>query len=268
MVNWSDPAQIAKDARSLSCLANCSQLINDPEVFEKIIFVFFGIQLLELFMTCDFEWSLLTRRRRFHWWLVPFFFLSRYCMLFSFIGWIILFTNRHPINCGALSTFIFWAGNMVILCASTSLMLRTIAIWEWKRSVVIPLILLALAHWVLLYRTIFVLEAVWDHDSGRCVIASTNRFLLNITFCSTMGFDFVIFVTAAVALLRAGHFSRTDLWKLLFTDGLNYSAVTFSMNFLAATLNLLNLNAPMNVIAAVSFYFTKLRLAEDGSHRV
>ncbi|KAF7352960.1 hypothetical protein MVEN_01263400 [Mycena venus] len=138
MVNWSNPGEI----------------INDAQAFEKITFVFFGMQLCELFMTCGFEWSLLTRRRRFRWPLSKlfasplasahlcisqyFFFLSRYCMLFSFIGLIISFANRHPINCGALFTFNSWTGNMAILCASTSLMLRTMALWERKRSVVIP----------------------------------------------------------------------------------------------------------------------------------
>ncbi|KAJ7904319.1 hypothetical protein B0H14DRAFT_2662270 [Mycena olivaceomarginata] len=248
MVNWSDPKEILKDS----------------DAFEKIIFAFFGMQMWELFMTCDFEWSLLTRRRRFRWPLsnffptIPalvslylvFFFLSRYCILFSFIGLIISFSVRSPINCGSLFTFNSWTGNMTILCASTSLMLRTVALWERKRSVVIPLGLLALTHWVLLYRTMFVVRAVWDHDLGTCIVVSTNPSLLRITFFFTMGFDFIILVATAVALMGR-HSARTDLWRLLFTDGLCYFVVTFSMNCIPAVLNLLNLNSPMNVIATI-----------------
>ncbi|KAJ7699871.1 hypothetical protein B0H17DRAFT_1047472 [Mycena rosella] len=194
MVNWSDPAEILKDS----------------DAFAKIIYLFFGIQLWEVITTAGFEWSLLTRRRKFRWPLVRtsfFFFLSRYCMLFSMIGLIISLSISHPINCG-------WTGNMAILCASTSLMLRTIALWERKRNVVIPLGLLSLT----------------------CVVVSTNPSLLNVTFFFTMGFDFVILSTTAVALMGR-HSARTDLWKLLFTDGLVYFVVSFCMNCIPAVSN-------------------------------
>jgi hypothetical protein len=71
---------------------------------------------------------------------------------------------------------------MAILCASTSLMLRTIALWEKARNIVILLGLLSSTHWILLYRTMFVVKAVWDHDLGTCVVVSTSPSLLNITF--------------------------------------------------------------------------------------
>ncbi|KAJ7774353.1 hypothetical protein DFH07DRAFT_732907 [Mycena maculata] len=252
MVNWSDPAEITRDS----------------DAFIKIIFALFGVQMWELFMTWGFEWSLITRRRRFRWPLISvltdsfsvFFFLSRYCMLFSFIGLIISITISHPVHqlrgksadiparhplifngSQALFTFNSWTGNMAILCASTSLMLRTIALWERKRSIVISLGLLSLAHWTLLYRDMFVVHVVWDHDLTMCVVVSTDSSLLNVTFFFTMGFDFVILCTTAVALMGK-HSARTDLWRLLFTDGLVYFLVTFSMNCVPAVLNLLNLN--------------------------
>jgi hypothetical protein len=40
------------------------------DAFQKIIFAFFGLYIWELFMTSGFEWSLVTRRRKFHWPLV------------------------------------------------------------------------------------------------------------------------------------------------------------------------------------------------------
>ncbi|KAJ7095180.1 hypothetical protein B0H15DRAFT_95402 [Mycena belliarum] len=233
MVNWSDAAQLVKDS----------------DAFVKVIFAFFGIQIWELFTTWGFEWSLLTRRRNFRWPLI-FFFLSRYGILFSFIGLITSLSVSHPINCGALYTFNSWSGNMGILCASTSLMLRTIALWERKKSIVIPFALLSAVHWVLLYRNMFVVRAVWDDRRNSCTVASTDSSLLNVTFFFTMGFDFTILVATAVALMGR-HSARTDLWKLLFTDGLGYFVITFSMNCVPAVLNLLNLNAQMNVIATI-----------------
>ena len=48
-----------------------------------------------------------------------------------------------------------------------------------------------------------------------------------------MGFDFIILVFTAVALLKK-HSARTDLWKLLFQDGLVYFLVSFSTNCIPA----------------------------------
>jgi hypothetical protein len=65
-----------------------------------------------------------------------------------------------------------------------------------------------------------------------------------------MGFDFIILVCTAVALLSK-HSARTDLWKLLFNDGLGYFIISFSTNCIPAVLNILNLNSIMNVIATI-----------------
>lgn len=53
------------------------------------------------------------------------------------------------------------------------------------------------------------------------------------SFYQAMGFDFIILVFTAVALLKK-HSARTDLWKLLFHDGLVYFLVSFSANSIPA----------------------------------
>lgn len=233
MVNWSDPSEIAKDS----------------DVIPKIVFSLFGVYVWELFVTWDFEWSLISQRRSFRWPLV-FFFFCRYCILFAIIGLIISLSATSQINCGALYTFNSWTGNMSILCASTSLMLRTIALWERRRSIIAILGTLCIAHWTLLYRTMFIVVSAWEPDAKTCVVVQTNPSLLNTTFFFTMGFDFIILIFTAIALL-ARHSARTDLWKLLFQDGLVYFLVSFSTNCIPAVLNVLNLNTPMNVVATI-----------------
>ncbi|KAF6762761.1 hypothetical protein DFP72DRAFT_876875 [Ephemerocybe angulata] len=233
MVDWKDPLQILRAS----------------DAFQKIIFAFFGLYVWELFVTSDFEWSLLTRRRAFHWPLV-FFFLCRYCMFFAFIGLIISLNVTTLINCQALFTFNSWTGNMAILCASTCLMLRTIALWDRKKYIVGILGMLCLAHWALLYRTMFVVVAEWDPTHGVCVVVQTNSILLNVTFFFTMGFDLVILLFTAVALLGRPT-AKTGLWRMLFQDGLVYFLISFSMNCVPAVLSILNLNPSMNVIATI-----------------
>lgn len=131
--------------------------------------------------------------------------------------------------------------------------LCSIALWERKRSIVIPLGVLCLAHWALLYRTMFVVIAVWDESRKACIVTATNPSLLNTTFFFSaspghlclavplmtsavvlaMGFDLIILVFTTAALL-ARHSARTDLWKLLFQDGLVYFLVSFSTNCIPA----------------------------------
>ncbi|KIY49568.1 hypothetical protein FISHEDRAFT_41714 [Fistulina hepatica ATCC 64428] len=226
MVNWASPVENEKDYI----------------VFQNTIFTLFGLYLWELLTTWNFEWSLLTRRRKFRWPLVIFFFLSRYCILLAFIGLILSFSDTAKINCVALYTFNSWTGNMAILCSSTSLMLRTIALWERKLKVVIPLVILCLGHWAVLYRGMFIVTATWDDTRHSCLVTQTTPSLLTVTFFFTMGFDFVILVFTFIALYSK-HSARTDLWKLLFQDGLIYFLVSFTTNCIPAVLNVLNLNS-------------------------
>lgn len=127
----------------------------------------------------------------------------------------------------------------------------------------ITLGILCLAHWTLLYRTMFIVIAEWNEEQRACVVVATNPSLLITTFffskfilqykplSSTrlwapfrrhaheptiyiaMGFDLIILGFTAVALL-AKHSARTDLWKLLFQDGLVYFFVSFSCNCIPA----------------------------------
>ncbi|KAI0080752.1 hypothetical protein K474DRAFT_1589454 [Panus rudis PR-1116 ss-1] len=231
MVEWTSPAEILKDT----------------DVFSNLIFTFFGIYLWEIFQTCGFEWSLLTRKRKFTWPLVLFFFLCRYCMLFALVGLILSIQISRPINCNALYTFNSWTGNMAILAASTSLMIRTFALWEMKRKIVIPICFLCLAHWAILWRGMFIVHAEWSSSVKSCVVVQSDHIFLNFTFFMTMGFDFII-LCCTVAALYSKHKSRSDLWNLLFRDGLVYFFITFFCNALPAIFNVLNLNGHLTDI--------------------
>ncbi|KAL4241275.1 hypothetical protein ABKN59_000226 [Abortiporus biennis] len=234
MVDWNSPRLIMRATNA----------------FEELIFCFFGLYIWELFMTCDFEWALITGRRKFTWPLVIFFFLCRYCIFFALIGLIISFSINSPINCDALFTFNSWTGNMSILCASTSLMIRTIALWNRKLSVVIPLGFLCLGHWAILWRGMFIVHATYDETLRTCIVTKTDHVFLNVGFFTTIVFDTVILCFTMAALLKE-HAARTHLWQLLFRDGLVYFLITVTCNAVPAILNVLDLNTIMDVIATV-----------------
>ncbi|KAI0773896.1 hypothetical protein C8Q74DRAFT_1201136 [Fomes fomentarius] len=204
----------------------------ESEAYSRLIFACFGLYVWEVFQTSDFELSILQGRRKLRWEWVLFFFLCRYCLVFSLAALMASSTVKTKIDCQALYTFICWAGNMSIICASTTLMLRTIAVWERKLPVVVPLVVLCVAHWALLYRGMFLITAQYDPVKQACVVATTKRLFLSTTYFGTMGFNLVIMVVHIVGLLRRDH--SASVWELLFNDGVICYLIAFSGNALPA----------------------------------
>ncbi|RPD61894.1 hypothetical protein L226DRAFT_571294 [Lentinus tigrinus ALCF2SS1-7] len=223
MVNWSSPAELAKEGVA----------------YGNLIFACFGLYVWEVFQTSDFELSILQRRRKLRWQWPTELTLRRMAS----------FTVKSPINCQALYTFVCIAGNLSILCSSTTLMLRTIAVWERKLHIVIPLVGLCLAHWALLWRGMFIITADYAPTTLSCVVTTTNHVFLSVTFWATMGFNLIILVIHVIGLLRRDH--SASIWEMLFKDGVIYYLGAFSCNALPAILNVVNLNAIMNLIATV-----------------
>ncbi|KAI0637840.1 hypothetical protein C8Q77DRAFT_1214825 [Trametes polyzona] len=242
MVDWTSPAELAKDHVG----------------YINVTFAFFGLYIWEVFQTSDFELSVITRRRKLRWhWVSFFLFLCRYCLVLSIVALMASFTVMKPINCQALYTFIAWAGNMSLMCASTTLLFRTIAVWERKLSIAIPLGVLCLGLWAVLWRGMFIMTAEYDAATMACVVTTTKRVFLSVTFWSTMGFNLVLTVVHIIGLMQRDY--GATFWQMLFEDGLIFYLVAFSANVLPAVLSILNLNR--TVMAACR---TVTRLSEVG----
>ncbi|KAG1892692.1 hypothetical protein F4604DRAFT_1949041 [Suillus subluteus] len=233
MVDWKTPKEIEAEGVP----------------FIKAVYVLFGIYIWEICTTGRFELSIFLGRRKLTWPLV-FFFLCRYSMLLAFIGLIIFVNVYMKIDCNALYTFTFIAGNLTILSASTSLMIRTMDALgvETPGSSVnaCPVI------WT-------VRDPNLHHNDrtsimgftrlGTCVVVRTNHILLSLNYAYTMSFDFVILVMTLFVLRK--RFRHEDLSTLLCRDGLVYFLITSTCNTVPAVLAALNLNDEMNVIAMV-----------------
>ncbi|THH18566.1 hypothetical protein EW146_g2440 [Bondarzewia mesenterica] len=251
MVNWTDASELARDA----------------DAFNKVNVAFFGLYIWELFQTSDFEWSLFTGRRKFKWPLS--------CLLLSVpllpsvvIDWdnhIVLRAIAAPIlyaaesltyflplpSIQALYTFNSIVGHLAVITASTCLMIKTWELWGNNWAVVAPLGVMALAHWGLIWRGMFLIHASWESDSIACVVTSVNANFLTVTFFYTMAFDFIIFSVACFKLFWDSNERGFNIWNLLFRDGLIFFFITFACNILPAVFDLLNLNPIMNVISTV-----------------
>lgn len=232
MVDWSSPEEIARDA----------------DAFAKLIFVLFGLYTWEVVTTMRFEFNLYFGTMKFRWPLV-FYFLLRYSLFFALLGLVITLTVREEIDCQSLYTFSQWAGNTAIGTATTCLMLRTIAVWDRRPIIVIPLVACSLGQWGILLHSVVTVRSAWVPAANACVVSDTSPTILRTLFFYTMGYDFIVLCLTSLGLLLSA--TRSSLWQLLFRDGMFYFAISFSANLVPAVLNVVNLNPVMNVVAAV-----------------
>ncbi|KAH8107809.1 hypothetical protein BXZ70DRAFT_903259 [Cristinia sonorae] len=232
MVDWNSPAVLQAEGTA----------------FLRLQHVMAGWYFWEYVVSFNFDWKFFSGRQRFRWPMI-FYFAGRYCLLFAIIGLLIALDVTEEVRCRPLFGFLQFAGNASVGLASINLAIRTMAIWAQRLSIVIPLVVLILGHWSLIFQGVIV-QTQWVPGNG-CVIISTRSTILSAMFIYSVVLDFIVLVLAAWKLYdRRGH---SQIGKLLFHDGLIYFTVAFFSNIVATTFMLLNLNSVMssmfNVVA-------------------
>ncbi|KAH9941759.1 uncharacterized protein BXZ73DRAFT_98149 [Epithele typhae] len=221
------------------------ELTLDGAIFLKVMHALAGLYFWEVVTSLDYDWSFLTGKRRFHYPAV-FYFLNRYCLLFTMIGILIALDTTVEINCQSLYTFNQIMGQAASGLASINLSIRTIALWSHDKRIIVPLVIIILGHWSLILQGVL-LTAIWVPGQG-CVVSGTNNTILAATFIYSMAFDLVVLLLSMYKLVLGVRGGRSQLMSLLFKDGLVYFFIAFFSNLLAVVFILLNLNAIMSVI--------------------
>ncbi|GBE83844.1 hypothetical protein BKA93DRAFT_365294 [Sparassis latifolia] len=234
MVDWTSPAEVAKDG----------------DAFDRFMHTLLGLYLWEFFTSLPFDWDFISGKKKFRWPLI-FYFAGRYFLLFALIGIAIALNVTKEVNCQALYTYNQIFGNASIGLASINLSLRTMAVWSQAWYIVVPLVLVILGHWSLLLHGVL-LKAAWIPADGGCVITNTDNTILAVTFIYSMAFDFtVLMLTAFKLAFPTRRKEQSRIVQLIFGDGLIFFIIAFLANLLATIFMLLNLNAVMSIIANV-----------------
>lgn len=63
-----------------------------------------------------------------------------------------------------------------------SLSLSSVALWERKPIVVVPLGIMSIGLWTVGYRTMFIVRAAWSDAAGTCVVVGSDPSLLNVLY--------------------------------------------------------------------------------------
>ncbi|KAF9051501.1 hypothetical protein BJ165DRAFT_1340951 [Panaeolus papilionaceus] len=228
--------------------------------FGKLMHALLGLYLYEWLLSVDFDWDLVTRKKRFRWPLI-FYFANRYLLFFALIGITISLDSSNRLNCQALYTFNQLSGDAAVALASINLSIRTMAIWAQNKYIIIGLVVVILGHWTLILQGIQ-LKAVWVEGVG-CAITETNNRILAAIFIYSMCFDLTVLLLNTYKLMGVNRGSianemmgRSRLAHMIFADGLIFFIIAFLANLIATVFMVLNLNQIMSVIfnvpAAVS----------------
>ncbi|THH32791.1 hypothetical protein EUX98_g1388 [Antrodiella citrinella] len=162
------------------------------------------------------------------------------------IGILVSQDTTNKINCQALYTFEQLGGNASIGLSSINLAIRTMAIWNMDRRIVIPLVLVILGHWSLILQGVL-LSAEWVDGAG-CLVTKTNNTILAATFIYSMCFDLIVLVLSAIRLFRTRSSVKSPVVKLLFKDGLIYFLIAFCSNLTVTVFMTLDFNPVMSIV--------------------
>ncbi|KAG9075158.1 hypothetical protein FS749_013194 [Ceratobasidium sp. UAMH 11750] len=234
MVNWSDPEVVAGQAAA----------------FVKILLVLLGMYAWELLNTMTFDYNLLVKWKDFKW-PMSVYFICRYSILLALIMLNVASSITYKLNCQVLYTIIQLFGNIAIGTSSALLMLRAIAIWSRNVYILLGLLTIALGHWAILFLGVISVRSAWNPAVNVCIVTGTSTTLLRLVYGYTMAFDLTVLIVSTAGLLRSGGRQGSDLWKLLFRDGIVYFLVAFVGNAVASVFTILHLNAAMDIIFTV-----------------
>ncbi|TFY72477.1 hypothetical protein EVG20_g511 [Dentipellis fragilis] len=177
-----------------------------------------------------------------------FFFICRYCMLVSLIGLIISMSVKQQIDCAALYTFNAVVDSLSIITATTVLMIRTIVMWERDLIISTVLCTIGLAHWIVLWRAMFIINVAWESSVSTRIGPPP---LLTIPLSDGL--------RLADSRTRCRK-SSASYWRLrrlglLFDEGLVFFLVAGLSNVVPAACSnvfgILNLNPVMNLITTI-----------------
>ncbi|KAK7684952.1 hypothetical protein QCA50_011787 [Cerrena zonata] len=225
-----------------------SVVIDEEEILFRVIHFAAGLYLWEWFISLDFEWSFITRKRRFRWPML-FYFLNRYTYLAALICLLYAETSAFTVkvDCNALFNFIQISGNMAVGFASLNLSMRAVVLWSNNKYVIALLAAFSIAQWGLICRA-GELQHDWILGQG-CTNLRTNNKIMAATYSVSTVLDIVVIILSYWKLRILSKVTQNSkLTTMLFRDGLIYFIVALLGNICVVVLEILNLDPLWDVM--------------------
>ncbi|VDB92260.1 unnamed protein product [Peniophora sp. CBMAI 1063] len=231
-INWNDPVLLA------------AQYFD----FIKLQHALGGVYIWELVMSGWYDLQLLKKRQRHASaiWAKWVYLACRYCALGAVVTIFAGFNVTFEINCKVWIVFVFLWAFAAIQLASTLIAIRVIAIWHNS------LIMMGLCTAVLATQLAFFLHelskanATWVPAESTCVVLETQTSRANVTV--TLLTDIFLLLVMLGGLFRWREARSSDVWRLLWNQGLVWLALATVAEVPTVVFVWLNLNQVMNLI--------------------
>jgi len=220
-----------------------SQAENSLVVTVKLIHVFGGIYLWEWVSTVQFEWEVITGRRRFRWSFIA-YEISRTLCLAAVVTLLAGFNLTHRFNCEGWFRAVLFFSYFAIAFTSLLILLRGVAIWGRSIYVLIFSACIWLCNIGSASYSVSRGAIEWVPSANACFITKTDQFRLGIT---------VNFVTMEIllGLMFAGVLTKrnaTGLWRVLYLQGLSWVFIASLSETLPTVFSWLNINDGWNLM--------------------
>lgn len=226
MTNWHDPAlQEAEDVAHV-----------------KFVHVMGGLFIWEFLLNLDFEYSIMSGRRKFTRTSLI-YIASRWFTLLLIIVEFLGFDSSQRIDCQAQVSTLFTFGTLAYLSASALIILRIYALWERQKVVVAVVSVIWLANAV---SYVYTIATTYAHRvDGICVTFNPlrNRIYIFSTFISDLAF--LAFTLTGVLRWKTSR-QKDGIWWLLYTQGLVWVVAFTLAEVPPVVFIILNLNNSMN----------------------
>ncbi|KAI0052413.1 hypothetical protein FA95DRAFT_1601788 [Auriscalpium vulgare] len=244
MVDWHDPQTLAGEYVALL----------------KVLHTVDGLYIWEFAQTFEWEWAILTRKKRWKWSLAL-YFACRFVTLAAVVTELVGFNLTEEFNCQKTwLVFLLIFSYVAFALDSLLIVFRVIAIWERQLYIVVSSIAVWLVNVAfLLYGASYALthpsmsltvtptaqaDASWNPVVGLCAVVNTDHNRANVLVTLLTDLVLLIIMFAGVLRLRSG----SGLWKLLYRHGLIWIALATLAEVPPTTFLFLNLNDEMNLM--------------------
>ncbi|KAG2110525.1 uncharacterized protein F5147DRAFT_127162 [Suillus discolor] len=232
MVNWQD-----------------SQVIEDwSAVLVDITFVMLGLYGWSYINSCQVESALLRRQLPFRWRMVP-YLIGRTCFLVTLIlSSVTSVAIPSHMDCYYVLKFLAFSCNIVVVCTSMNLVIRTWTVWKTNRFVCLFMGLIIVGHWFMMILNSKETKISSSPPTSEfCGFMIVNPRYSAATSLYTTILDFVLLKLAIFGYWRS---SSLSLVTIIRTQGIILYFIVFFASVLPAIFSWLNLNYVMNLFFA------------------
>jgi len=250
MVNYRDPAVIEADQLAVI----------------KLWHAMAGLYLWEFFTTLDYEWSIIQGRRPFRWPTFIIYSVTRLSTLMSIVFALFNANARGHFNCEAVMVFTLLFGYMAFAGGSCLIVLRIIAIWRQKKSIIVIAAIIWGTNVAFLIQSIIRIRAVYAEAANTCVVLNIQSTKVNILVTLVADILLLLIMLVGLLRLRCHEHGAFSMGRLLWRQGLIWLFIATISEVPPAVFICLNLNDPFNYMFWVSSLMA-LSIAATRIHR-